>query len=782
MRFGLHIRLTAALCCAAAAFAQAPSRPFIPPGQEQEQQPKAGQPQSQQPQAVPATAPSTTGAPSTTAAPATATQPQVLPPSDAPKLADTGSFMLPNATLTEIIQILAKRLKINYILDPGVRGSVSVFTYGEVKQVDYLPLLETLLRVNGAAMVKVGDWYRIVPIAKVANLPMDPVVNPDSKTLPEDERMMLNLIFLKYATANEMLTLLKPFLGEYATASVYEPANLLILQDNARSMRRTMGLISLFDADQFAGQRVHIFEVTNTRPSDLQKELDSVFKAYALSEKSQAVRFIPVDRINTLIAVAPNPGVFQKVKEWVDKLDVSVKTTAGAVNSYVYRLKYGRAETISMAIMALYSGDPYSLMMLASMAQMDNMSMGGMSYGAGGLGGMGMGMGGMGYGGMGYGGMGTMGYGGGMGYGGMGYGGMGYGGMASGYNYSPYMAPMNTSPLAAANPNVGGGNPADAGLTGSYLGGGSGRGQQGGGQRIPHVIPNPFDNTILIQATQSEYEQILNLLRQLDVPPRQVLIEAKIYEVDLSGAFSAGVETYLEQKDSQGAGKRILNATSAASGLTLSTGALVLKSHELLAAITATENRTHTRVISSPSILATDSIPASLNVGDEVPVLTSQAVAGVQSGGTNQFANTISNRTTGVTLAITARVNSSGIVTLMINQNVSSPQAPAAGGIQSPSFQNRSFQTQLTVQDGDTVAIGGIITESDLRSTGGVPFLDRIPGLGAVFGSKSISKSRTELVVFLTPRVVYDATQLVDASDEVKAGMKRIERLSRGQQ
>ncbi|MBS1857769.1 MAG: type II secretion system secretin GspD [Acidobacteria bacterium] len=787
----MQIRLAAALCCAAAAFAQAPSRPFIPPTeQEPAQQPKPAQPVPPPQQAAPGQ-PAPTAAP--TAAPAgapaaagtpTATQPQVLPPSDAPKLSDTGSFMLPNATLTEIIQILAKRLKLNYILDPGVRGSVSVFTYGEVKQVDYLPLLETLLRVNGAAMIKVGDWYRIVPIAKVANLPMDPTVNPDSKTLPDDERMLLNLIFLKYATANEMLTLLKPFLGEYAAASVYEPANLLIIQDNARSMRRTLGLISLFDADQFAGQRVHTFEVTNTRPSDMQKELDSIFKAYALSEKSQSVKFIPVDRINTLIAVAPNPGVFQKVKEWIDKLDVSVKVSAGAVNSYVYRLKYGSASTIAMAIMALYSGDPYSLMMLASMAQMQNMSMGGMSYGAGGLGGMG-------YGGMGYGGMGTMGYGGmgGMGYGGMGtmgyggMGGMGYGGFAGGYGYSPYAQPMNTSPLAAASPNIGG-SPADTGLTGSYLGGGNGgRGGQGSGQRVPHVIPNPFDNTILIQATQAEYDQILNLLRQLDVPPRQVLIEAKIYEVDLSGAFSAGVETYLEQKNSQGTGSRVLNATSAATGLTLSTGALVLKSHELLAALTASENRTHTRVISSPSILATDSIPASLNVGDEVPVLTSQALAsGAQSSGNSLFTNTISNRSTGVTLAITARVNSSGIVTLMISQNVSSPQAPAAGGIQSPSFQNRSFQTQLTVQDGDTVAIGGIITESDLRSSGGVPVLDRIPGLGAVFGSKSISKSRTELVVFLTPRVVYDATQLVDASDEVKAGMKRIERLARDQQ
>ncbi|HXA48713.1 MAG TPA: type II secretion system secretin GspD [Candidatus Acidoferrum sp.] len=783
----LRLRLLLMFCALAVpTFAQvAPSKQFVPPGQEEK---PATPPPAQAPQVpvqaprpgAPAPAP---GAPAAAPAqtPATVSTPgQQLPPSDAPRLAEPGSFVLPNAPLTEIIDILARRLKINYILDPGVsRGSVSVFTYGEVKQVDYMQLLETLLRVNGAAIVRVGDWYRIVPVAKVSNLPLAPQVNPDQKNIPEDERMTLNLIFLKFATANEMLNLLKPFFGEYAAASVYEPANLLIIQDNARSMRRTMGLISLFDGDQFAGQRVRLFEMSNARPSDMQRELDQIFKAYALSDKSQSVKFIPVDRINVLIAVAPNPGIFAKVQEWIDKLDVIVKTSAGSVNSYVYRLRYGRAETIAMAIMALYSGDPYALIALGNMAQMQSANMVGSSgLGFSGVPGMGYGGGGMGMGGGMYPGMGMGGgmYGGGMGggmYPGMGMG--GGGGYAPGYGgaFNPATSGSALTANAAAQPTPD--------TTGQYLGqGGGGYGNRGQGPRIPHVIPNPFDNTILIQATTSEYEQILNLLRQLDVPPRQVLIEARIYEVGLTGAFAAGVTAFLEKRDAQGAGSRMLNIATGAGGVALSTGAMVWKSHELLAAITAQETNTHTRVIASPSIIATDSIPASLNVGSDVPVLTSQAVAGgVQNNGSSVFANTISNRSTGVTLQITARVNSSGIVTLIINQNVSAPQPPSSGGIQSPSFSNRSFQTQLTVQDGDTVAIGGIISESDLRSNGGVPFLNRLPVVGPAFGNKSVSKERTELVVFLTPRVIFDAAQMSDAADEIKSGMRNIQKLSR---
>ncbi len=163
------------------------------------------------------------------------------------------------------------------------------------------------------------------------------------------------------------------------------PANLLILQDNSRSMKRIMNLIGMFDSDSFAGQRVRLYDVENSRPTDLVKELNDVFKAYATSEKSAAVRFIGIDRINQLIAVAANPGIFDQVEQWIKKLDIEVKLPAGAVNNYVYRLHYGRADTIAMAIMALYSGNTFALVQLAQMSQ------------GGGMGGMnGLGMGGMG--------------------------------------------------------------------------------------------------------------------------------------------------------------------------------------------------------------------------------------------------------------------------------------------------------------------------------------------------------------------------------------------------
>jgi general secretion pathway protein D len=772
MRLIQQIGFVLILCAAAmSAYGQAPpkmtgtepvppSPPFQPiPQQQNPQQPQPGQPNAAAPQ-------------------------QAAPGAAAPggRISSTSPFQLGGVSLKEMIDIIAKELKINYILDPRVDGKVTIYTYGEVKPVDLMNLLETILRVNGATIVKVGEFYRVVPIAAISALPLPPQINADQKTLPDDERMILNMVFLKYATATEMDKLLSPFYGEGASHSAYEPANLLILQDNARNMKRTMDLLALFDSDTFAKQRVRLFDVEHAVPSDLAKELENVFKAYALSDKT-SVKFLPVDRINVLIAVAPNPGIFEEVKKWMDKLDVPVKITAGAVNNYVYRLKYGRAETIAMAIMALYSGNPFALSMAAMMGNMG--------------GGMGGGM--MGYGGgMGYpGGMGSMGYGmgayGAMGMGGfpgMGYGGYGMGGLGmnpygmGGYGMNPY-GMYGGSPgamqgyaggIAPAAPATGA--PGAAGTnrdqTGSYLSGGAGA--NAAPPRIPHVIPNPFDNTLLIQANAQEYEQIASLLRQLDVAPRQVLIDAKIYELELTGAFSSGVQAYLQKRGTAGlqnpeGGSVATRSLTMASngGAAMSVGALVLRSHELLLAVSAAESQHKSRVIAAPSIIATDSVPATMNVGQDVPVLTSSGIAV-----TGSSFNSVSNRSTGTTLSIVARVNASGIITLIIDQDVSNQVSQTSGAIGSPTFASKRFSTQVTVQDGDTIAIGGFIGEANTSDTAGVPILSRIPILGGAFGSKQLSRSRSELVVFLTPRVIYDASQVQDATDEIKSNLKKL--------
>ena len=332
--------------------------------------------------------------------------------------------MLNNASLTEVIDLLARQLKINYILDPRVKGGVILNTYGETKDIDTRSLLETILRINGFGMVQQGDLYRIVPLAEISHLPLRPETKTDPNSIPEDDRTMLDLVFLKYVTADELAKVLEPFEGENARIYTYAAANLLLILDSHRNMRRLMDLVAMFDSDQIANQRVHVFTVKNGRPSDISKELENIVKSIALSEKNSPIKFLPIDRINTIIAVAPNPGVFAEVQTWLDKLDIPIKPAAGGVKDYVYRVHYGEANTMACAIQALYGqlsglaaaygGPQNSIMACMQSSQLGGFGVGG---GGGGFGGGGFGGGGFGGGGFGGGGFGGGGFGGAGGYG-----------------------------------------------------------------------------------------------------------------------------------------------------------------------------------------------------------------------------------------------------------------------------------------------------------------------------------------------------------------------------
>jgi general secretion pathway protein D len=680
----------------------------------------------------------------------------------APAAQNAPPFFLTHASLLEVIDILCKTLKISYILDAKVTGgSVTINTYGDMKVTDLRPILETILRMNGLAMVQVGNLYRIVQVGNSTQLPIHPQVN--MKDFPDDESMLLNMVFLKYMTATEMEGILKPFLGESASVVPYIPANLLMIQDNSRNMKRTMELINLFDSDQFAGQRVQIFNVENSRPTDLVKELDTVFKAFALSEKTSAVKFLAIDRINTVLAVASNPGIFTEVKNWIAKLDVPVRAPAGAVDNFVYKLKYRRAENLGDVISQLYGARPGGASAYGAYNGMGTKAMGGNYFNtnnaSSGLNTLNQVNGG----------------------GSINGGNNGNSGIGAPIATAPTptVTPFGVSTPPGAAPAAGGAvAPAGNDLTGQYL-------SADGTQRsngLPRIIPNPLDNTLLVQATPQQWAQILHLLDQLDTPPRQVLIDAKIYELDLTGALSFGLAAFLEQKGlvDVASSRQLLGAANGTNpGIALTAGMLVGHSRQLLGALTLSDVRGKSRVISAPSIIATDSIPASINVGTSVPTLSAQAAGGVQINGTSSFTQAISQQSTGVALNILARINASGIVTMVIDQNVSAPidaGSPGTGGsgIQSPSFSQREVSTQVTVQDGDTVAIGGIILETNSLNTSGIPLLDRIPYLGNLFQTTSTNKSRTELIVFLTPRVIYDTNQISEASEELRQKVRNL--------
>jgi general secretion pathway protein D len=685
-----------------------------------------------------------------------------------------GNINIANGSLREVVNQLAQTLKINIVPDPKLAGNVTINTYGELRNLDARNLLEMILRINGFGMVADGDVYRIVAMKDVLKQPM-PIQRLEDKDVPEDDRLVLNLIVLKYVTVEELTKVIDPFTGDNAVMLPYAPANLLFILDSGRNMKRLMELISLFDSDTFANQRVRLFELKNARPSDMEKDLQSILESISLDPKNSTIKFLAVDRISTLIAIAPNPGVFDTVAEWIKKLDVPVAVAAGGVDVYVYHVRYGRADCLAIALSSLFGGP-----VPANPAT-------GAYPGYGTAYGNGQGANGA------YGTNGAYGavngpYSNGV------YGGLG-GGSPTGGSYG---APNNfqtgfggTGSCGGAIPGSGGGAlgyPAfggfsaqapltgtQAGVTPSTLPGAPGAAPGAAGsekqEAPPRIVAIPLDNSLMIQADAQKYQGILKLLKQLDVPPRQILLEAKIYSIDLTDQFSAGVTGAYSRRN--GADTTLLGQLTS-TGVSLSVGGLVGASKQLLAFINLSENVGHTHLLSEPSLIATDSIPATINVGTQIPVSTGTTT--LPTSGGVAVAQNISGVSTGITLQVYARINPSGVVTLVVNQENSSPTSSTPAGSLTPSISQQVVQTQITTEDGATIAIGGVIGETTVISTVGIPFLDRIPYLGWVFGNKNYTHERSELLLFMTPHVIRDMTELLEASEELRGQMKKLQK------
>ena len=772
------------------------------------------------------------------AAPAQTPPPQPAPAQPAPaqpEPAPRAVVNFNNQPLLDVINALARDLHINYILDATVKaGTVTMNTYGAGQGVELRPLFETILRMNNLAMVQAGDIYRIVPIQNIGHQPISPVTQNDPSKVSDDERLVLNLVFPgNTQTSGEMAKVLLPFIGDGGQLNSYDPGNLLVILDNSRNMKRTLELISQFDSETFAGQRVRAFEVKNGRPSDIAKDLTEVFKAYSLSNGREhgAVQFIGIDRVSTILAIAPNPGAFTEVERWLAKFDIIPKTAAGGLQNYVYKLKYGQCGrflvrwdlTVVWRLRRFrrlwkrvwnsgklvrfrptgYVGALPGCGAVAVRRYGGARLMAVLPYGGGGGGAIRVWL--------------TVTSGGGYGNGGYGGGGAGYGG---GGGYS-----------GGTNPNCYWSRRIRSGLPGSAGKQRAGRvlrrhrllrlaARRAGHREQPQytIWPGPIRPVRIFDwfgfgscarpgsaahRTESfgQYPDCAGHAGAMGVDPQPARSDRCLAppgphrREDLrSGSDRQLFRRRRGLPAAKGSDERGGHYFTSAPGfeqrgfllstpLPSSGGTLVGQSRQLLALLQLTESKTRAKVLSAPSVIATDSIPASITVGDSVPTLTSQAVnAGVTSGGNSLFTQTISNTSSGIGLNILARVNASGIVTMVINQNVTAPEPnPTGTSIDSPSFSQRNVSTQVTVQDGDTIAIGGIINESTTESTSGIPLLDRLPYIGAAFGNKSYTKQRTELIIFLTPRVIYDTNQIQDATQELKERMKGLQKVMRNQ-
>ena len=691
------------------------------------------------------------------------------------------------ADIREVIHSLATALGISYTIDPRIEGQVTIRTTGKIAREDLFPLLNQILRNNGIAAVKVGDLYQILPVAEAKTRAIIPLSKVEREATRREDNFVIEIIPVQHVSADEMSNILQPFVSPGGDVLSYPRANLIVVTDLESNVERLRDLVNTFDSDIFRNLKSRVFKVKEGDPDELANELLSLLSPYGIggTEGDSGLYIIPLSRLDSLVAVAFDRQVLDEVERWLRLLDIPPEEGAGR-QTFVYNVENAKAVDLAEVLNELFGGGGGG----------SGGGLGGRSSGAapGGVGLFGAGgvSGGRGAGGRG---LGRGGIGGGGGVQGQALGQQGGGtpgaiggGQAGGTGRSNRLGGSRSSGgggLGGAGGQGAAGGAGGAGARGISLPGRAGTvggvpGAPGGGGPPPifkeevRIVADEVTNSLVILATKRDYQLILDVLRRIDVVPRQVLLEVTIAEVTLNDDLAFGVSYALAQGKlgdtlAQDTSPNTLFRTGP-KGLPvggLITGASRVPGAGAFAVFSASKsfnifinalaNKTKVRMLSAPHVIAADNREAHILVGNSIPILTSTA-SNVLTSGNNATVNSVQYRDTGKILTILPQVNSKGLVNMQIRQEVSDvlPGQTSFGNTNSPAFSTREAETTVVVQDGETVLIGGIIDDSVTHGRSGVPYLMDVPVVGVLFRTTSDSTRRTELLIAITPYVVRD--------------------------
>ena len=593
----------------------APQGQSMPPGAQQ-MSPQAG-PQVPQPMAPAQMGqPQPQSGPAPAAAPQSATEPApIQAPSGQQRIAPAivgGQVTLnfDDADVYSLIQtVFGDVLRVNYIVDPRVKGRVTFRSVAPVPRDSVLPLMEVVLRLNGIGIVEEGGLYRIVPIADIAKEPAPISIGRDPNRIPSTGKSLLQVVPIRYVSSTEVIRLIAPFLSANALVVDVPKGNQIIIVDTDANVKRILRLVEVFDNEGVKQKKPQIFvyHCQNGKAKDIATTLQQMF--------------------------------------------LGARTSSGAAAP-------------SAPVRQATSSQPS-----ASMPGQPVIS-------------------------------------------------------------SPGQSMMSSSP-------------------------------SGGEQlvsEITKIFPDEILNAVIVLATPDDYELIKQTMERIDIVPRQVVIEGVIAQVTLTDNLSLGLSALFKGSIFG------LDATIALNGSNLSNVDQAKPSGagftfvgtdsggQIRAVITALATESKAKLLAAPHILVSDNREARIQVGQQVPITTSETYGAV--GVAPQ--RIVQYKDIGIILKVKPRVNEGGLVALEVGQEVSTfSTIPLGNAGETQIIINKTeASTNLVVQDGQTIVIGGLIREDNSKALSGVPYLSKIPLIGWLFGNTQDDKSRAELIILLTPHVI----------------------------
>lgn len=647
--------------------------------------------------------------------------------------------------------LLGDLLKLNYTIDAGGETVVSLNTRQPLPRNQVLDVLDAVFLPHDLAIVRdnAGVYHVTKRTVTVGARPV--VAASRFKDLSGAGTV---IVPLNHIAAAEMAKILGPLAPREALVYVDTMRNLLVLQGSKAQLGGWLEMVEAFDVDFLAGMSLGVFVLENANVNVVRDALQAVLGsdpsagsaggggafsgggAPAAGGAAAApsmgggggaasaqtgplgglIRVFPVERLNALVVVTPRSHLLAQVETWVRRLDRPTDTLEASL--FVYPVQNGSALQLAEMLNGLFGGgDSARAARPGGVAGGSAPTQFNQSAGAPGL----------------------------------------SSGNTTGGGTAGAAGTMGLQPLGGGNRA----SPNSASLTSTS--------QLGSNVR---VVADEKRNALLIRAPRTEYRRIEQALRELDKAPSQVLIEASIIEVSLTGNLQYGVEWFVQNGLSDGrTGQALLNMNKKGDIGPRQPGfsyTILNKAGAVRATLNALAEKSQVRLLSNPSVLVLNNHNATIQVGQQQPIKSATAVT---TG--NLVTESITYKDTGVMLSVTPSVNAGGLITMDISQQVTDvgEQDTATG---QRAFLTRQIQTRVAVRSGDPIVLGGLIRENDTSGRSGVPILSSLPVVGALFGNTANNNNRTELLVLMTPRALENDDELRSASAEMRDRMRSL--------
>ena len=593
-----------------------------------------------------------------------------------------------NAEIEAVARTLATLSGANVVVDPRVKGTMSLSSTVPVPPAQALRLFAAQLRTQGFALVESAGLYTVVPEAE-AKLQSSAV---SAGAVPAGTGQIVTQIFkLNHENVNNLVPVLRPLISPNNTINVNPGTNALIITDYSDNLQRLGRIIAALDVSNATG--VEVLRLRHAIAGDLAPMVQRLIESGAAaapaaqgqSDNSFKTTVIPEVRTNSLIVRAANPARLALVRSLVDQLDQPSATGAGAAsgNIHVVYLKNADATKLAATLRAAIAGEARS------------------------------------------------------------------GGVTSGPGTNPAAAG------AGAGAAAGSASPSAQPST--------------GGQ----IQADPATNALIITAPEPQYRQLRSVIDMLDQRRAQVFVESLIAEVSADKAAEFGVQ-WMSGTGTNGSlvgllgtnfavgGTNLLTLAAgaasgnytASTGLNLAVGAQRNGALALGALARFLQSNGDANVLSTPNLLTLDNEEAKIVIGQNVPFVTG-SYAAAAAGTTNPF-TTIERKDVGLTLRVRPQISENGTIKMQVYQEVSNVDAKSVGSKDGLITNKRSIETNVLVNDGSIVVLGGLLQDDTSTSQEKVPGLGDIPLFGNLFKSEARSRKKTNLMVFLRPVVVRD--------------------------